>query len=435
MSELRTMECDVAVIGGGPAGIAAAARAAEHGARTIMLDSGLRPGGQIWRHLDATTLPSRARSWLRRLQRSGARVVQRATVVDADDARALTVVDPHGTTRVVAQRIIIATGARERFLPFPGWTLPNIMGVGGAQAMLKAGLDVRGRRAIVAGSGPLLLPVAAALRKAGAQLVIVAEQATARTLGTFALSLWSQPSKLWLAARYRAEIGTTTYRTGCWVRRADGIDRLQTVTLTNGHREWVEPCDLLCCAFGLVPATEMARLLGCTVEGGSIIVDGMQRTSVEHVLSAGETTGIAGDDAAIAEGEIAGIVASSRLAVAAIPPDLIRHQHQGRRFARRLRDSFRLRPELSQLATADTVVCRCEDVRLRQLDPAWTARQAKLYARVGMGPCQGMTCGPALQHLFGWDAGSVRPPLFAPSLRSWIGDEAGSASAEFDPRS
>jgi NADPH-dependent 2,4-dienoyl-CoA reductase/sulfur reductase-like enzyme len=400
-----------------------------------MVDTGLRPGGQIWRHFDAATLPSGARSWLRRLQRSGAKVLQQATVVDADGARGLTVVGPHGTTRVIAQRIIIATGARERFLPFPGWTLPSVMGVGGAQAMLKAGLNVRGRRAIVAGSGPLLLPVAAALRKAGAHLVIVAEQVTTRTLGTFALSLWSQPSKLRLAARYRADIGTTTYRTGCWVRRADGIDRLQTVTLTNGQREWVEPCDLLCCAYGLVPSTELARLLGCTVEGGSVVVDGMQRTSVEHVLSAGETTGIAGDDAAIAEGEIAGIVASSRLATVAIPPNLIRHQRQGRRFASRLRDSFPLRPELSQLATAETVICRCEDVRLRQLDPAWTARQAKLYARVGMGPCQGMTCGPALQHLFGWDTGSVRPPLFAPSLRSWIGDGSRNAPPEFGPRS
>lgn len=423
MSVSRTMRCDVAVVGGGPAGIAAATRAAENGARVVIIDSGLQPGGQIWRHHVPGTLPRSAQRWLARLRDSGAHWLLQATVVDGDIARGLTVVRPDGTIRVVAPRVILATGARELFLPYPGWTLPNAMGIGGAQAMLKAGLDVRGKRVIIAGSGPLLLPVAAAMTKAGARLIAVAEQTSAQRLGAFAISLWSQPAKLLLAARYRIATPMRAHRMGTWVERADGPERVETVTLTTGRRRWVEQCDLLCCSYGLIPGTELARLLGCEITNGRVIVDAIQRTTVLGVFSAGECTGVAGDAAAIAEGEIAGLTASSA-ASAPIPADLRRRQGQGQRFAHRLRETFRLREALLTLAAPDTIVCRCEDVRLGQFEPSWSGRQAKLYTRAGMGPCQGAVCGPALEHLFKWPPGSVRPPLFAPSLGAWMCDEA-----------
>jgi NADPH-dependent 2,4-dienoyl-CoA reductase/sulfur reductase-like enzyme len=318
--------------------------------------------------------------------------------------------------------VILATGARELFLPYPGWTLPNAMGIGGAQAMLKAGLDVCGKRVIIAGSGPLMLPVAAAMTKAGARLIVVAEQTPARRLGAFAISLWSQPAKLMLAARYRLAMPMDAHRMGTWVERADGTGRVETVTLTSGRRRWVEQCDLLCCSYGLIPCAELARLFGCAIADGRVVVDEMQRTTVPGVFSAGEATGVAGDAAAIAEGEIAGVVASSD-SPAFIPPDLRRRQKEGQRFALRLRETFRLREALRTLAAPDTIVCRCEDVRLSQLDPSWSGRQAKLYTRAGMGPCQGAVCGPALEHLFKWQPGSVRPPLFAPSLGAWMSAE------------
>ena len=414
----QTLRCDVVVVGGGPAGIAAATRAAEHGARVVIIDSGPALGGQIWRHRELATLPETARRWLGCLQAAGAQSLLQATVVDGRIDRGLTVVGPRGTTRVIAPQIILATGARELFLPYPGWTLPNVMGIGGAQAMLKGGLDVRGMRVILAGSGPLMLPVASAMRRAGARLVTVAEQASAQALGAFALGLWSEPAKLLLGARYRAAIPMRAHRTGTWIARADGTDRVEAVTLTTGSRRWVEQCDLLCCGYGLIPATELARLLGCGIEYGEVTVDAMQRTTVRDVFSAGESTGIAGDASAIAEGQIAGLASVS----APIPADLQRQQQKGRQFARRLRETFRLRDELKTLASPDTLVCRCEDVRFGQLDSAWTGRQAKLYTRVGMGPCQGAVCGPALEHLLGWPPGSVRPPLFAPSLGAWMAD-------------
>ncbi|HET7563558.1 MAG TPA: FAD/NAD(P)-binding oxidoreductase, partial [Gemmatimonadaceae bacterium] len=276
----RALICDVAVVGGGPAGIAAATRAAESGARVFVIDQGLRPGGQIWRHTDHEHLPPLAQRWIERCERSGARWLSAATVVDGtlhadelgriDDVpeHELAVVQHDHPFVVRARSIVLATGARERFLPYPGWTLPNAMGVGGAQALLKGGADMRGRRVVIAGSGPLVLPVAAAMAHAGATLVAVAEQAAPGRVVGFGATLWSHPSKLADAMRYRAGFAGTSYRLGTWVERATGEGRVEHVTLTNGRRRWREACDLLCCSFGLVPNLELPRLLGCTVENG-----------------------------------------------------------------------------------------------------------------------------------------------------------------------
>jgi NADPH-dependent 2,4-dienoyl-CoA reductase/sulfur reductase-like enzyme len=417
--ELRraTLECDVAVVGGGPAGIAAAARAAEAGARVVVVDQGLRPGGQVWRHRDPRELPPLARAWLDRCARSGARWLPLAMVVDGNMDRGLDVVHDGRPLLVRARAVVLATGARERFLPYPGWTLPNAMGVGGAQALLKEGADVRGQRAVVAGTGPLILPVAAALARAGATVVAVAEQAPRRRLARFAAALWRHPSKLAQAVRYRAAFLRTAYRTGTWVARADGRARVEQVTLTDGRRRWAERCDLLCCSYGLVPNTELAQLLGCAVSPAGVEVDALQRTSVERVYCAGEPTGVAGELAALAEGEIAGLAAAgdetraTRLAGA---------RDAWCRFGALLADTFAPREVLRALADDETIVCRCEDVRCGQLDPAWSGREAKLYTRLGMGPCQGAVCGPACAHLFGWTPGTVRPPLGAPTLGAWL---------------
>ena len=412
------LDADVLVIGGGPAGIAAGARAAESGVRVVIVDSGFRPGGQIWRHVDSATLPAVARRWIERNRKSGARWKLQSTVIDGTVANGLTVFSSAAGTQVLrARRIVVATGGRELFLPYPGWTLPNVVGVGGAQAFFKGGLDVRGRRAVVAGSGPLLLPVAAALARAGAHVAHVLEQAPLARLAGFASSLVRQPAKLLLAARYRSALSLTAYRTGTWVERADGTGRVESVTLTDGRRRWTEHCDLLCCSYGLVPSTELARLLGCDIVDGKVVVDDRQRTTVAGVYCAGESTGVAGDEASIAEGEIAGLSAATD--DAAIPARLRAARDLGRRFQGDLHRTFLPRPEVLALADADTVVCRCEDVRLGSLERGWTGRQAKLYTRIGMGACQGAVCGPATRLLFGWPPGSVRPPLFAPLLGAW----------------
>lgn len=397
----------VAIVGAGPAGIAAAVAAADHGASVVLLDEGLRPGGQIWRHTTRHALPAAAQSWLARLDRSGARLHCRASVLDITTDLEITAETDGRAVRGRAEAVILATGARERFLPFPGWTLPNVFGVGGAQALAKSGMRFGGKRVVVAGSGPLLLPVAALLAGAGAQLSLVAEQAPASAVARFAASLWRWPRRWWQAARYRAAFPRARYRPGTWVVRAAGDDAVREVTLTDGRREWTEPCEALCVGYGLVPATELARLLGCDVMDGQVAVDAWQRTSRPGVYCAGEPTGVAGLEASLAEGEIAGHAVTGRAATTA----LAAARAGQRRFANQLRDAFALRAELRELPEPDTVVCRCEDVRYARFRPDWTMRQAKLYTRAGMGPCQGRVCGAALEFLWGYGADTVRVPV------------------------
>jgi NADPH-dependent 2,4-dienoyl-CoA reductase/sulfur reductase-like enzyme len=170
----------------------------------------------------------------------------------------------------------------------------------------------------------------------------------------------------------------------------------------------VERCDLLCTGYGLVPNTELPRLIGCAAGPRGVVVDDQQRTSVAGVFCAGEPTGIGGVELAVTEGEIAGLCAAGR------PHDAValgRKRTRLLRFAKQLEHAFALRDELRRLATPETIVCRCEDVLLGAIDPAWSPRQAKLYTRTGMGPCQGRMCGAALSFLHGWPPDVVRAPL------------------------
>jgi NADPH-dependent 2,4-dienoyl-CoA reductase/sulfur reductase-like enzyme len=210
-------------------------------------------------------------------------------------------------------------------------------------------------------------------------------------------------------ARYRATLGNVPYRTGCWPVAAEGMKTLTGVRLTDGNETWTEPCDLLACGFHLVPNTELAMMLGCALAGDVVAVDATQKTSCENIYCVGEPTGIAGLDAALVQGRIAGLAAANKLDEAAA---LYGRRDREQAFGRQLDRAFSLRHELQTLAQPDTIVCRCEDVRYAQLQPYSTWTDAKLQTRCGMGPCQGRICGPAVQTLFGWRNTSVRPPLF-----------------------
>jgi hypothetical protein len=180
-----------------------------------------------------------------------------------------------------------------------------------------------------------------------------------------------------------------------------------------------------------VPNIELARVLGCDIDEDKVRVDSLQQTTVNGILSAGESTGVAGDAAAIVEGQIAGLVAANRSGDPRLR-NLERARDKGRQFARALSNAFNPRAELRSLTDGDTVICRCEDVRLGDLDPTWTGRQAKLYSRAGMGPCQGAVCGPALMYLMGWPLGSVRPPLHSPALGAWTAGSENADASSYD---
>ena len=423
----ENMDCEVAVIGGGPAGIAAACRAAERGASTVLLDEGLAPGGQIHRHLPSASAPSGARRWLERLAKSGAALHNEAAVFDVEREASefrIAAETPRGPLRLRARRLVLATGARELFLPFPGWTLPGVTGAGGAQALWKSGASFAGRRAVVAGSGPLLLPVAASLSKAGAAVEFVAEQASLSSLARFGTALVLSPRKLFDAVAYRRAFSGTPYRIGMWIAEAGGREKLEFVVLTDGHERFRVDCDLAAVGFGLVPNVELARLLGCEIRGGAVVTGEGQAASVEGVFAAGEPCGVAGIEVAIAEGELAGVAAAERGSLSKSETRrLASTRARGRRFAAAMNQAFRLRKELAALARPETIVCRCEDVPLSRITSCANLREAKLSSRAGMGPCQGRVCGPALAFLFGWESDTVRPPVKPASLGDLVAME------------
>ena len=187
MSELATVY-DVLIVGAGPAGLAAAYRASNEGLRVAVVDDNPNAGGQIWRGEQKKSTSREAREWFERIRRATIEFVYGARVFQQIAPNVLLAETAQGVVELSYRHLILATGARERFLPFPGWTLPNVMGAGGLQALVKTGLSIKNKQVVIAGSGPLLLAVGAYLCDRGANVVLIAEQTSSRQLGWFGAS-------------------------------------------------------------------------------------------------------------------------------------------------------------------------------------------------------------------------------------------------------
>ena len=410
-----SIEADVMVIGGGPGGIAAAVAASRRGQSVAVVDDNPEPGGQIWRGEFAAPEHDNAAEWFRKLQQKNVLFVRGARVFAQPERGVLLAEKANGIRELRYKKLILATGARERFLPFPGWTLPNVMGAGGLQALVKGGLPIKDKRVVVAGTGPLLLAVAAFLKKQGAKVVCLAEQAPRSRVLRFGASLWRQPGKIVQAIQLQRELAGVEMLYGAWPVRCDGNERLETVTLKHGSGLRNISCDYLACGWHLVPQLELPALLGCEIERGVVVADEWQMTSQNNIFCAGEATGIGGVELSLIEGQIAGYAAVDRHDAAR---KLFAARDKLQAFARRLNETFALRRELRELAAPATFVCRCEDVSFARLAECGSWREAKLHTRCGMGPCQGRICGAATEFLFGWNAESVRPPAFPVTLAS-----------------
>ena len=294
-----------------------------------------------------------------------------------------------------------------------------MLGAGGLQALVKTGLPIDGKRVVVAGSGPLFLAVADYLKRSGANVLCIAEQASRTSVARFGFSLLGNAGKISQAMKLRGQLSGVRYLNGCWPVAAHGEEQLERVTLQQGERTWEVECDYLACGFHLVPNVELAQLLGCKIQNGFVTVDEFQRSSIADVYCAGETTGIGGLELSLVEGEIAGLAAAGEETSARA---LFPVRDKQRKFARALNRAFELRSELKQLATPSTIVCRCEDVTFERLQSSDSWRAAKLHTRCGMGPCQGRICGAAVEFLFSWRSESVRPPVFPVRVESMTGD-------------
>ncbi|WP_175866338.1 NAD(P)/FAD-dependent oxidoreductase [Burkholderia contaminans] len=398
------LSVDVAIVGAGPAGLSAARAAARGGATVAIVDDNPRAGGQIWRQRAAAAPPPAAAERLAVLRQPNVTHLAATRIVAETQPGTLLLEDDERGLLLDFRTLILCCGARELLLPFPGWTLPGVTGAGGLQALIKYGLDVRGQRTVIAGSGPLLLASAATARQAGARVSHVLEQAAWGDVAGFGAGLWRWPSKLAQAAK----LVTAAYRPDAHVVEAFGDTRLERVRIRQRDREFDVDCDRLACGFGLVPNTVLPSHLGCRVDNGAVAVDVHQRTSRDGVFAAGECTGVGGSELAMVEGEIAGLAATGQTAPLAA---LVAQRAHWQVFADAVRERFAIREPIRRLARADTLLCRCEDVRFDAVAqaPGWTA--AKLQSRCGMGACQGRVCGAAAQALFGWTPPVPRTPL------------------------
>ncbi|WUT32751.1 FAD-dependent oxidoreductase [Streptomyces sp. NBC_00691] len=439
---------DLVVLGAGSAGIAGAVTAAELGLTVALLDSSPQPGGQFYRHpapaLGAVRPEALHHDWsafadLRRRLDAGA--VDHLTghhvwsVVKGTDgtwtAHALT--GENGSTeggtdgsadapvRIRARALLLATGAYERQLPFPGWTLPGVVGAGGAQAMLKSGLVLPGRTVVVAGSGPLLLAVASSLASAGARVPAVIEAAGYLRYGRTPRALLANPRKAVEALVHTAALARhrVPVRFRSAVTEVHGTDRVEAVTVSRLDREWRPvrgtgrriACDALAVGHGLVPQIELAVAVGCTTRAlpdGTLglALDDLQESSVRGLWAAGETGGVGGAELARVEGELAGRAIAARLlgrpAAGAAAAALRRRRDRMRAFADVMSAAHAPGAGWTGWLTDDTDVCRCEEVTAGRVRAtvaecgARDARTVKLLTRAGMGWCQGRMCGTAV---------------------------------------
>ncbi len=449
-------DSDLAVVGAGPAGLAAAVEVARRGLRVALVDAGERPGGQYHRHpapgLGARRPGALHHDWREFTRRTAALdgLVRAGRVVHLAGHHVWTVV-PEGTgwrlhavaagddgdtaATVRARAVLLATGSHERQLPFPGWTLPGVVGAGGAQAMLKGGLVLPGRRVVVAGGGPLLLAVAGSLAAAGARVPAVVEAGTYLGYSGFVPALLRNPAKLAEGALHGSAL--LRYGTRLLTRHAvvgvHGSGRVEAVTVARLGPDWRPlpgtgrriPCDALAVGHGLVPQLELATALGCatrTAADGTaaLVLDAEQSTSVPGVWAAGEAGGIGGARLAVVEGRLAAISVVRTLLGGRAPEPreaaLRRHRARLRAFAGAMGAVHRPGPGWTGWLRPDTEICRCEEVPAARVTEAVDvlgardARTVKLFTRAGMGWCQGRMCGPAVAALAGGVPGGEAVP-------------------------
>jgi NADPH-dependent 2,4-dienoyl-CoA reductase/sulfur reductase-like enzyme len=411
---MKVERYDIAIIGAGPAGLRAAQVAAGEGARVALIDDNPRPGGQIWRQGPGVVPQPPLALWLAdTAPRPNLDVMQGAKVIAAIGANRLLLECADRPACIESTHLLLATGARERLLPFDGWTLPGVTGAGGLQALIKGGMPVAGERIVIAGSGPLLLAAASTAARRGADVRAVVEQAGAARVLRFAATLALTPAKLAQAVALMRTIRRSRYRTGAVVVKAHGAKRVEAVRIRAAGRERSIETDRAACGYGLVPNVALAQALGCTLDShGAIRVDDSQRTSVRGVLAAGECTGVGGMELASVEGALAAYAAlgidDARVATER------RSRERWRRFAARVAAAFELGEEARRLPSPDTLICRCEDVSIGSVSTHANWRDAKLHTRCGMGPCQGRVCGAAASTYFGWNVEAPREP-FSPA--------------------
>jgi NADPH-dependent 2,4-dienoyl-CoA reductase/sulfur reductase-like enzyme len=439
---LRT---EIAVVGAGPAGMAAALAAADAGCAVTLVDPAPQIGGQIYRQDQRVAVGESAPPQVTgglpdRFHRAAAHprisLLLGASVWHAQGSGSRFLLHCTGQAPAVidAAAVVLATGAAEVVFPFPGWTLPGLVTAGAAQAMLKAQDTLVGRRVLVAGSGPLLLPAAAGLARHGARVVAVCEAARPARLLSRAPALARHPAKALEAAGYA--VALARHRIPVWPGRAllacEGERQVERAVVApvdaagrQAGRARTVAVDAVAVSAGFAPVLELARALDCDCQpqpqrpaaaAATVAVAPDQATSTPGVFACGEATGVGGADLAEAEGTVAGAAAARLLGRLDEPgyrqqaAGPLRRIARSRRFAAWLDGTYPVTDGWLERLRPDTVICRCEEVSWADLADAFALGAADLRAvkgitRCGMGYCQGRVCGPGLQRATARQAG------------------------------
>ena len=417
---------DVVVIGAGPAGLAAAATAAEAGLSTLLLDENASPGGQVWRAITSTPVTEcdhlGADYWagaklVEAVRSSGAEIIQRATVWSLDRNLEVGVSVGGGSAFVRARRVILATGALERPFPIPGWTLPGVMTAGAAQTMLKASGLVPDGRTVIAGQGPLLWLLAAQILRLGGRIDRILDTTERRNYLAalpHAFAFVTSPyfaKGLAMMREVRAKVPVVS---GVSELAVAGDGQIATVTYAAGSRREAIPVELLLLHQGVVPNVNLAMAAGIEHRWNdrqlcwSPVLDGDGNTSVEGIAIAGDGAGIGGAAAAVVRGRIAARAAVEVLAPAAAaklaPMTTFRASLSQAERGRAFLDTLFRPARRFRVPSGDTIVCRCEEVTATDILDAVAIgatgpNQLKAYRRTGMGPCQGRLCGLTVTEL------------------------------------
>lgn len=422
----------VAIIGAGPAGIRAAQTLVAHGVYPVLLDEALRGGGQIYRRQPANfKRPSHA---LYGFEARKAVALHQAldalrgqidyrpeTLVWNAEAGLLDTLQEGRAGRLDYASVIVATGATDRILPVPGWTLPGVYSLGAAQIALKFQGCAIGEKVVFAGSGPLLYLVAYQYAKAGANVVAVLDSAPLSAQARALPGLLAQPVVLAKGLYYRAWLTAHRIKVfqGAHLQRIDGEQRVRSVTWRQPKGELTLDCDAVAFAHGLRSETQLADLLGCAFDWNALNRawlpqrDSAGRSSVAGVYLAGDGAGIMGADAAEQAGERAALALLEDLGYQVDPKrcaGLERSLERIAHFRQGLERAFAFPEDWASSAADEVMICRCEEVSagdIRQVvaQGHWEINRVKAHCRVGMGRCQGRMCAAAAVEIIAAQSG------------------------------
>lgn len=400
----------IAIIGAGPAGLAAAMTAAENNEQVVVIDSAPRPGGQYWRHLRKVEgyKSSRSQKYFRALAEneniiyiSGAQIW---SAVQVDNRITFNYLAAGIESAITVDKVILATGAHDRAIPFTGWERPGVMTPGAAQALLKGHNVIAGQKILITGTGPFLLPVAVGLAAAGAQVVGIFEAHSPLRWLRSPVALFLNPQKSIELIYYIRQI--SKYKLKVRFNQAviayDGstasIAKIDTDLRIKKTVSKID-CDVIAAGWGFSPDVTLGGILGCKQvvdREGTVIfaVDGDQRSSATNIWIAGEATGIGGADLALIEGRIAALSALGLT----VPMRLRFARYRSQKFATALQVSYPVGNGWQGWLTQESKICRCEEVSLGEICASVSelsandARTSKLFTRAGMGMCQGRIC-------------------------------------------